>query len=84
MSSSDLIPSLRYRGGDDHHLWRKGRNYFVRYSVSAGNEFKAHRRICRSLGTTDLRAARVIRDQILARLPALAGHNCPLRAVPRV
>ena len=69
-AASDLIPSLRYRGGEDHHLWSKQGMYYLRYSVLLGGAAKAHRRVCRSLGTTDRLTARRRRDEILAQLPA--------------
>jgi hypothetical protein len=66
----DLTPSLRYRGGQEHHLWQKCGIWFVRYSVVSGGAGKAHRRVCRSLGTRDRLIARRRRDELLAQLPA--------------
>ncbi len=76
-AASDLIPSLRYRGGEEHHLWLKQGKYYLRYSVLLGGAGKAHRRVCRSLGTTDQLTARRRRDEILAQFPA------PQVAAPR-
>ena len=70
------IPSLRYRGGDLHHLWskREGGNYYCRFSLLAeGSRFKAHRRTCISLRTSDLKIAIARRDQILADAVEVAG-----------
>jgi hypothetical protein len=69
----DLTPSLRYRGGQEHHLWQKRGIWFVRYSVISSGAGKAHRRVCRSLGTRDRLIARRRRDEILANTVGHAG-----------
>lgn len=68
---SSELPTLRFRGGARHHLWLKAGTYYVRFSVVSGAElrFKAHRRVCISLRTSDLEAAIQRRDALLSTLP---------------
>lgn len=62
VASSPPAPPL----GDDHHLWRNGRLWWIAITLydAQGNR----RRVRQSLGTTDLAEARRQRDQFLARV----------------
>jgi hypothetical protein len=49
-----------------HHLWRNHGTWWIHYTVHTPQD--RIRRVRRSLGTGDLREARALRDEHLARL----------------
>ena len=64
MSTNSLTPTTRTRRNPDN-LYRRGVTWWIRYSVNG-------KKIRRSLGTTSLRQAKRMRDQILAKRSAAA------------
>ena len=69
MQSSKLSqrPSLRFRNGEAHHLWLKRGRFYFRFSVAIG-PFKAHRRECIALRTSDFAQACTARDALISEI----------------
>ena len=65
----------------NHHLWRNGRLYWVAFTVHLPGWQKERVRL--SLGTGDLREARIRRDQVLAEYPRRRECTLSLRRRPR-
>jgi hypothetical protein len=61
----------------DHHLWRNGRLWWVAFTYHTSEHRK--RRLRASLGTTDVREARALRDALMAETAKEAGKQLSLR-----
>lgn len=67
-SQSRRVNARRPRDDANHHLWRNGHRWWIAFTVRLANGQR--RRVRRSLGTTDVREARVLRDAIFDRARA--------------
>lgn len=61
----------------DHHLWRNGQVWWIAFTYHTSDGRK--RRLRASLGTRNLDAARIERDQLLANFEHNFGHLPSLR-----
>jgi len=60
----------------NHHLWRNGRLWWIAFTVHRGHR---QERIRRSLGTSDVARARLLRDELLARFAGSSETELALR-----
>lgn len=67
--TADALPiaSLRFRGGENHHIWNNNGTWWVHYTVHLP-DYTA-RRVRQSLRTKDVAEARARRDELLRRFP---------------
>jgi len=65
-AAAQPVASLRFQGGENHHIWNNNGTWWVHYTVHLP-DYTA-RRVRRSLRTRDPAEARRLRDELLARL----------------